>query len=399
MNIDTKTTDTGEALWERVTDGGCKGYFHTPFFLSHRKFSNMSEILGIGVHDGLNRMMRASGISEAYVTGGASDYDKSEALCRVLPLWSGHPYYYAIHALISRLFGITQPLNVQNLPEIWRLTAESLLDNPIAPSDLPSMWGITKRITALSSHNEEALGQEREKHDEERRLYLGNLIHTFWDPTYQAPISAQKPAEDMARRVNDFLDERVVGQYTGITLDLSALNAFVRPDPYTPAQAVLRLQSGKKPLEACDQRLIISQTLRLLGGACAQRSLKMTIIHADADVVHPLCAYLDGCGCLPDTTVALSHPCDLLPTGVTSMLYLPEGMPPETLAETLTAYAAQMPLGCLGGLYMPICSPLDLPLWEDAGRTLCEFVARFGEMGRGTRDFEEQAFILQNILS
>lgn len=344
-------------------------------------------------------MMRASGVAEFYVTGGASDYEKTEALCRVLPLWSGHPYYAATHELLRRLFGIHEVLNPQNLPEIWHQTAKLLFESPLTPADLPRMWGIKQLVTSLPKYELEDLSETAiDNNGTELHLYLRDMIQNLWYPPYEAPLSGLTPAEDMVNRVDTFVDHFFAKGCTGITVDLSMLDEFMRPDPYTPSQAILRLQNKKRPLEAVEQRLIITQTVRLLGGACVKRGLKLTILRTSPDVTYPLCSYLHGCGCLPSTTVAVSRPYDLSSLGITPMLYLHKGVSPELLPQELTVLASEMPLGSLGGLYMPICAPLDLPTWAEAGRTLCECVVGFGETGRGTRDIDEQSIILQHIL-
>ncbi len=398
MSLNIQMTGKGEALWKQLTDAGCRAYVHGSVFLSKRSFSNFSELLDLGNQGGLSGMMRASGIDEAFVTGGASDYDKLEALCEVLHLWSGHPSYAAIHAMLRRVFDIDLPLNPQTLPEIWQRTVKHLLENPLFPADLPALWGIKKTITSLPLYDLTDVPSEAlDESTGDIYLHIKDLIHTFWYPPYESPISYLKPAEDMAARVEAFVDQYVTGRCAGIALDLSNLSTFVRPDPYSPAQAVLRLQRDPKSLREPELHLIYSQTLRLIAAACVKRNLKMTLLRASSEALYPLCSYLHGCGCLPTTTVAVARPYDLSSLGITPMLYLPDGIPPELVTQDLTVLAAKMPLGTLRGLYMPICAPLDLPLWAEAGRTLCECVVKFGELGRGTRDNEEQAMILQNV--
>ena len=358
--------DQGNALWEQLTDSGCRAFFYGSGFLSKRHYTNFSEMLCIGGHSGLSDMMRASGVEEAYVTGGASDYHKLEALCKVLHLWSGHPYYAAIHALLRRVFGIDKPLTPQTLPEIWQQTAERLFESPLAPADLPALWGIKKTVTSLSLHDLTEISDEVLAEDGgEFYLHIQNLIRSFWYPPYKAPISRMTPAEDMAARVESFVDEYVNGRCAGIVLDLSESEGFMRPDPYSPAQAVLRLQSTPKTIRETELQMIQSQTLRLVASACVKRNLKLTILRADPAMLSPLCSYLHGCGCLPATSVAISHPYDLSHLGISSMMYLHKAIPSDFLADNLSLLATEMPLGAVRGMVMPLEYPF--PAIKDSG--------------------------------
>lgn len=65
------------------------------------------------------RAMRANGIEEQYVTGGASDYDKFLAYARTMPVMLGNPLYHWSHLELRRYFGVADILNERSAPAIW----------------------------------------------------------------------------------------------------------------------------------------------------------------------------------------------------------------------------------------------------------------------------------------
>jgi len=75
------------------------------------------------------RMMRAMGINEEFITGGASPYEKYLAWARTTENLIGNPLYHWTHLELKRYFGINEVLNEKNAPLIWEKAA-SLLKTP-----------------------------------------------------------------------------------------------------------------------------------------------------------------------------------------------------------------------------------------------------------------------------
>ncbi|MCL2764072.1 MAG: glucuronate isomerase [Treponema sp.] len=75
------------------------------------------------------RMMRAMGIDEKYITGGAPDYEKYLSWARTVESLIGNPLYHWTHLELQRYFDITQPLTEKSAPEIWE-KANALLQTP-----------------------------------------------------------------------------------------------------------------------------------------------------------------------------------------------------------------------------------------------------------------------------
>ena len=64
------------------------------------------------------RMMRALGIDEHYITGGAPGHEKFLAWARTVENLIGNPLYHWTHLELQRYFGIYEPLTEENAPAI-----------------------------------------------------------------------------------------------------------------------------------------------------------------------------------------------------------------------------------------------------------------------------------------
>ncbi len=384
-----------DALWQQIIQTGIRGYAKGAWILDGRPLSNLTEVLGIGTHDGLNRMMRMSGVDEAYITGGASDYDKLEALCEVLPLWLGHPYAMAVSELCARLTGMA--LSSEGLPRIWQTAAARLVESPTTYRDLVRGFGV-KGLTVLLKPQEWAMvpAKERVFNDIKRYLFLPDLADAALWSRVEATASPMATV-DMAGLLNDRLKAASDAGCCGVTVDLSGTTAFLRPNPYTPAQAVQRLQKGGR-LTAEEADLITAQGMRLLGGECVRRQWCLTLINPDPEVWMSLCAYLKDCHCLPAVTVISDQPYETILPGVATRLSIDPLMPSCLWKQQISVTAAKMPLGCLGGLYLPASGLVDLLSVTKVGQAVCRCVAELGEACGEACDFAQQADIAKRIL-
>ena len=101
----------------------------------NRRFANLFEIWLEGDHYKW-RAMRANGISEKYITGDASPYEKFLAWARTVPYTLRNPLYHWTHLELQRYFGISDLLDENSAPKIWEranaalaggLTAQGIL--------------------------------------------------------------------------------------------------------------------------------------------------------------------------------------------------------------------------------------------------------------------------------
>lgn len=84
----------------------------------NKSFENLTELWLYGDHYKW-RAMRSNGISEDYITGSASDYDKFKAWAKTIPYTIGNPLYHWTHLELQRYFGIYETLNEENADAIW----------------------------------------------------------------------------------------------------------------------------------------------------------------------------------------------------------------------------------------------------------------------------------------
>jgi len=75
------------------------------------------------------RMMRAMGIEEKFITGGAPAYEKYLAWARTVENLIGNPLYHWTHLELQRYFDIYEPLTEKSAPSIWE-KANALLEKP-----------------------------------------------------------------------------------------------------------------------------------------------------------------------------------------------------------------------------------------------------------------------------
>jgi len=84
----------------------------------NRRFANLFEIWLEGDHYKW-RAMRANGVAEKYITGGATPYEKFLAWARTVPYTLRNPLYHWTHLELQRYFGITELLDEKFAPAIW----------------------------------------------------------------------------------------------------------------------------------------------------------------------------------------------------------------------------------------------------------------------------------------
>ena len=72
------------------------------------------------------RLLRANGVSEEYITGDASDWEKFEKWAATVPYTMRNPMYHWTHLELKRVFGIDDLLNPDTALDIYRKANEML---------------------------------------------------------------------------------------------------------------------------------------------------------------------------------------------------------------------------------------------------------------------------------
>lgn len=232
--------------------------------------------------------------------GAASDYEKLEALCRLLPLLPGHPLRRRIRHLLVQGLEWPDGGGSPDPAELWRWLSDRL--SP--PADDLTLARLAERMGAS----------------------FGSSGHTT-------------------------------------TLCLPSSYRFCRPDPYHAATYRAEEAAGRVlPPEA--QQLLLSQQARELAESCLATGDTLELIGAGAELerlAHYLsdCRRLPALVCTLTDPEAGTAPLSL-PAGTRTALALPGDASPSLLAHRIRTCAARMPLLALAGVRLTVSSATDL---------------------------------------
>ncbi len=124
-------TDTAQRLYHEVAADQPIIDFHTHLsvqdLLTNRGYENITQMWL--AHDHYKwRAMRAAGLTEDYVTGDRSDYEKFEAFCSVLPDLVNGPVHQWAHIELRRIFGINEILSADTAKQVWDETCKQFAE-------------------------------------------------------------------------------------------------------------------------------------------------------------------------------------------------------------------------------------------------------------------------------
>ncbi len=101
-------------------------HLHAEQIAMDRRFDNLTQAWLNGDHYKW-RAMRTNGVSEKYITGDASDYEKFEKWAATVPYCLGNPLYHWAHLELKKVFGIDDRLLCrENAGEIYKAAGEML---------------------------------------------------------------------------------------------------------------------------------------------------------------------------------------------------------------------------------------------------------------------------------
>jgi len=92
---------------------------------TNHKFADITEVWLNGDHYKW-RAMRANGINEGFITGGASPREKFRKWAETVPKTLRNPLYHWTHLELQRYFGINELLSGQNADAVYDQTTEQL---------------------------------------------------------------------------------------------------------------------------------------------------------------------------------------------------------------------------------------------------------------------------------
>ncbi len=107
----------------------------------NKQYSNITELWLGGDHYKW-RAIRSCGVSEKYITGNASDYEKFKAYACIMPKLIGNPLYHWSHLELSRYFGYDGILNSSSCDEVWELCNKKLATPEMSVKNIIKASGV-----------------------------------------------------------------------------------------------------------------------------------------------------------------------------------------------------------------------------------------------------------------
>ncbi|RHW37613.1 glucuronate isomerase [Lysinibacillus yapensis] len=101
----------------------------------NKTFKNITEAWLYGDHYKW-RAMRANGVTEELITGGAEDYEKFLAWSETVPMTIGNPLYHWTHLELQRFFEVYDILDEDSAPSIWEKVNKQLAGKNFGARDL-----------------------------------------------------------------------------------------------------------------------------------------------------------------------------------------------------------------------------------------------------------------------
>lgn len=283
---------------------------------------NPADLLRLGSDLTLCRLLRACGVDEACITGGASDYDKLLALASALPLCEGHPLQDEVNATLTRATGLTAPLCPHTARAHWDAWVEmNHYGRQATATALPTVCPLCTPAAP--------------------RVIRGENCTRLPDPlAIQAPdLTAWSTALETALPTDG--SPALFALPEGYT--------FTRPNPYH-ANLVVGKTAREEALTAKERDLLVTQALRVWGLAWVGKETSLLLCGGMSEAVTALLAYLSASKALPRMVWLPDDPAHaetvsgLYPevgTGYT----VAKGEPLEVTESQKAAYAKAAPIG------------------------------------------------------
>ena len=97
-----------------------------------------------------HRTMRMCGVSEKYITGDASDFEKFKAWCSIYPKLIGNPLYVWSQMELEEVFGILELPNENNAEVIYKQANLYLQNNEVTPKSLLNKFNVELACPCVS---------------------------------------------------------------------------------------------------------------------------------------------------------------------------------------------------------------------------------------------------------
>ncbi len=134
------STEAARRLYDRVRELPIIDYhchLSPKEIYEDKPFDNIGEMWLAGDHYKW-RLMRAAGVSEAYITGAASWREKFQKYAEAIALAAGNPLYHWTQMELSRYFAVEKPLSGSTAEEIWNTANAVIRQRRMSPRKLIS---------------------------------------------------------------------------------------------------------------------------------------------------------------------------------------------------------------------------------------------------------------------
>ncbi len=141
----------------------------------NRRFNDLTELWLEGDHYKW-RAMRANGISEHYITGTASSWEKFSKWAETVPYTLRNPIYHWTHLELWKTFGITSLLNEKTAKSIYEETNKMLTEDDFSVCGLLKKFNVKKLCTTDDPLD------SLEHHDMLKKSNPDILVSMAWRP-------------------------------------------------------------------------------------------------------------------------------------------------------------------------------------------------------------------------
>jgi len=137
------TNDTAKKLYHDyakempIIDYHC--HLNPKEIYENKKFENITQVWLVSGNYGDHykwRLLRAFGVTEEYITGNKSAYEKFEKWAETIPYTIGNPLYQWTHLELRRFFGIEEQLSPKTAKKIFDACNEKLKTEDFTPRKL-----------------------------------------------------------------------------------------------------------------------------------------------------------------------------------------------------------------------------------------------------------------------
>lgn len=232
------------------------------------QFRNPTDLIGIDRDPSLARLLRACGVEEAYISGGASDMDKFLALAEIMPQCVGHSTGERIHRLLQNATGLTARLCPHTAHSFWNAWVHRYwyADKDTAP--------VMSSVCPLCAEREPLCVEM-------------SAIAVLPDPTRLSTENLgawTRTWETLLTESGDFFVLNIPPDYR-----------FTRPDPYHAGEAIRKAYSGE-PLPESERNLLLTQSIRVFGQWSLRVKSKSRLIlrGGEGEAILPLLTYLQA---------------------------------------------------------------------------------------------------------